>query len=857
MGEFWKLTADSAANLGLILTLGLASRWLLALGPSRQPVVMALAAGALFGAAGGFGLAAPIALTTGASLHIGFLCVAVAATLAGPLAACVAVAVFSALAVGIGQPAFSTAGAVVSALVYGLWLRERWLTKGLLHTPARLLGAGAATVLVTLPWLIVESSPGALLLVTLAPYAMLFYAVGFLVLCLLAAPVAAKDAASFQVRPSEPAPSSDNPAVPAPTWVPEVHLFDIIDSLADGYAMFDADDRLVLWNARFRDLLGASGGELVPGIPFERLARRHVEAELAGLAQADQENWLANRLAQHRDLPSANIARHGGHWVRFEEQPTRSGGVSVTASDVTDMVEHEFRLAELAEHNAMLAEAISATSSGVVITDPNLPGNPIVFVNPAFSRITGYAAEEVFGKSCRLLQGQGTDPKMIERLNRAISAKRPVTLTIRNYRKDGRTFWNELSVNPIFDAADHLIRFVGVQTDVTDRMRAEEAVRASEKSVRDVAQIQSATLDALPAQVALLDAEGRVLSTNRAWAGDTDWIVPVGADYIEILEGLEGTGDGRMNGAAAELRGILRGDRESLQREYARPAGSSLRWFAFIARTVSTEDRRGAVVMHFDITDRIAAEAAVRVAKDHAEVASRSKSEFLANMSHELRTPLNAIIGFSEIMEKEMFGKIRQPQYRGYAKDIRESGVHLLSIINDILDLSKIEAGKLILHPTEIDVRDLVQSSLRFVREKAKIGGVKLKSDITRDPPPLYADERAVKQILINLLSNAVKFTEKGGGVTMRAHLDADENYVLAVADTGIGISKQDIDKALAPFSQIDSAITRKQGGTGLGLPLVRLLAELHGGSLKLESEPSVGTTAIVTLPNRRESLAA
>jgi len=180
-----------------------------------------------------------------------------------------------------------------------------------------------------------------------------------------------------------------------------------------------------------------------------------------------------------------------------------------------------------------------------------------------------------------------------------------------------------------------------------------------------------------------------------------------------------------------------------------------------------------------------------------------------------------------------------------------------LSIINDILDLSKIEAGKLVLHPTEIDVRELAQSSLRFVREKAKSGRVRLRSDIARDLPSLYADERAVKQILINLLSNAVKFTGKGGEVIMRVHIDADDNFILAVADTGIGISKQDIAKALAPFSQIDSAITRKQSGTGLGLPLVRLLAELHGGSLKLESAPAVGTTAIVTLPNRRKSLAA
>ncbi len=244
-----------------------------------------------------------------------------------------------------------------------------------------------------------------------------------------------------------------------------------------------------------------------------------------------------------------------------------------------------------------------------------------------------------------------------------------------------------------------------------------------------------------------------------------------------------------------------------------------------------------------EIAERKRTEEALLAAKEAAELANRSKSEFLANMSHELRTPLNAIIGFSEMIKTATFGPIGSPKYREYATDIYGSGQHLLNVITDILDISKIEAGKLELHEEPVDVPEAVESCLMLVNERAENAGLTLEIEIADDLPPLRADERKLKQILINLLSNAVKFTPEGGTVTTRVWCHRDDGYVFQVADTGIGIAPDDIPKVLAPFGQVDSTLARKYEGTGLGLPLTKSLVEMHGGSFDLQSEPGVGTT--------------
>ncbi|MEX1206775.1 MAG: HAMP domain-containing sensor histidine kinase [Dongiaceae bacterium] len=252
-----------------------------------------------------------------------------------------------------------------------------------------------------------------------------------------------------------------------------------------------------------------------------------------------------------------------------------------------------------------------------------------------------------------------------------------------------------------------------------------------------------------------------------------------------------------------------------------------------------------------EVSRRALAEAAARAAKDEAVLANRGKTEFLANMSHELRTPLNAIIGFSEIIANQMFGPAGSPRYVDYAQDILDSGTHLLQIVNDILDLSKVEVGQLVLQEEECDVAAIVVAALRLVQDRAKDGGLRLEQRLAPELPPVRADGRVLKQILINLLSNAVKFTAPGGTVTVGVALD-DAGLSVSVADTGIGMAAADIPRALTAFGQIDSALNRKYDGTGLGLPLVKALTELHGGLLDLESEVGVGTTATVRLPRER-----
>jgi signal transduction histidine kinase len=249
--------------------------------------------------------------------------------------------------------------------------------------------------------------------------------------------------------------------------------------------------------------------------------------------------------------------------------------------------------------------------------------------------------------------------------------------------------------------------------------------------------------------------------------------------------------------------------------------------------------------------DRSAAFDAMRIAKEEAETANRAKSEFLANMSHELRTPLNAVLGFSELMLSEAFGPLGSDRYRGYAQDIHWSGSHLLSIINDVLDLSKATAGKFELSESWIDAGETVDAVCRLLQPRIAEAGLSLTIRKPPDPLMLLGDERAVKQMLLNLLSNACKFTRPGGSIECGLSVDA-AGIAFTVTDSGIGIPSAQLDRVVQPFVQVEGALNRSHEGTGLGLSIVKALAELHGGSLRLVSEIGLGTTAIVTLPLSR-----
>jgi two-component system cell cycle sensor histidine kinase PleC len=250
-----------------------------------------------------------------------------------------------------------------------------------------------------------------------------------------------------------------------------------------------------------------------------------------------------------------------------------------------------------------------------------------------------------------------------------------------------------------------------------------------------------------------------------------------------------------------------------------------------------------------DITKQVLAERSLRDAKDAAEAANLAKSQFLANVSHELRTPLNAILGFSEMLERGLAGA-KQEEYAGL---VHQSGEHLLNIINDILDLAHVDSGRFELHEeSEVDPRRIIDACVSLMSERANRAALCLSTNIKDHLPPLVADPTRLKQILLNLISNAIKFTKPGGSVLVTGGHASDGGVVFEVCDTGLGMTSDEIKIALEPFGQVDARLARQHEGTGLGLPLAQRLAELHGGSLHIDSEKGRGTTVIIILPASR-----
>ncbi len=271
----------------------------------------------------------------------------------------------------------------------------------------------------------------------------------------------------------------------------------------------------------------------------------------------------------------------------------------------------------------------------------------------------------------------------------------------------------------------------------------------------------------------------------------------------------------------------------------------------YFGATGGPRGRRSFVGVIRDIAERKSTESALLAAKSQAELANRAKSEFLAHMSHELRTPLNAIIGFSEILKRELFGPLA-PRYVEYAETIFESGQHLLGIINDLLDMARIEAGRFELIEETIDIASVVESCLTMVRARADHGELTVGARIAGRAQRISADRRSVMQVLLNLLSNSVKFTPRGGSVTVSARVGEDGQMLISVIDSGPGINPEMLPRIFEPFQQADSRLSRKIEGTGLGLAISRNLMELHGGSLEIESEIGHGTTAHMRFPASR-----
>jgi len=380
------------------------------------------------------------------------------------------------------------------------------------------------------------------------------------------------------------------------------------------------------------------------------------------------------------------------------------------------------------------------------------------------------------------------------------------------------------------DETGTLLRSMTVMQNNIRAMVEREKARAESAEGR-----LSDALETSDEGVMLVGSDNRLIVVNsrlRAFfPGAVSSLVP-GASYAALT--------GRLSALLATRLGEYASIGEHFEAgEHRLPDG---RW---IRISISSTRDQGKIVFVSDFTQIKQREENYKQAKHEAEAASAAKSRFLANMSHELRTPLNAIIGFSEIISAQLFGSVGNSRYVEYANDILHSGRHLLDVINSVLDLSKSEAGKLNLHPEDVDLRDVLRDCSKMVSEQCADAGLALEVR-GLDAPLMVLGERAkLRQIFLNLMSNAIKFTEKGGVVSLAAERVAGE-IAVSVSDTGIGMSPQDVQVALTAFGQVDNRLERKYEGTGLGLPLTKSFVELHGGTLKIESAVGRGTTVTV-----------
>ncbi len=626
-------------------------------------------------------------------------------------------------------------------------------------------------------------------------------------------------------------------------------LIDAIESIPQAFALYDRDDRLVVWNSQAIRCNPELTDLIRPGVAFADIARAAAERGVVVVPPDRIEEWVRTRVARHLD-PKGEFVQEmaDGRWFQVSEQRTREGGIVSVRTDISEIKHREIELAELSEAlrrtNLHLDAALANMAQGLAMFDADMR---LIMCNRRYLEMYGLPKRMGRpGTSLREIMEYSTAQQKLGEKEAARFIRKRLALARRKRAGhfdevlgDGRII--RVSHRPLAGGGS-----VATYEDVTERELAQAELRESEARLAQAHRIaklghwvwdeRTDTLSSASREICDIFGvpDGELPRTVDAWNA---FIHPDDLPYVRKVIAHLGRGHPSYR---LEYR-IVRPDGEV--RVVAEDAEAEFDETGAMVRVVGTMQ---------DITEQKRAEEALRAAKEQAELANRTKSEFLANMSHELRTPLNAIIGFSELIENQVFGPVGNEKYVEYAKDIQSSGEHLLELINDILDLSKIEAGKLDLDEEEIDVARILESCEMLVRERAESGGIALHCEVAEAIGRLRADKRKLKQILINLLSNAIKFTPPGGRVEVSARLDGCGDMLISVADTGIGIAPEDIPKAMAPFSQVDTTLSRKYEGTGLGLPLTKSLAEMHGGSLELVSTPGEGTTVTIRLPAER-----
>jgi PAS domain S-box-containing protein len=455
----------------------------------------------------------------------------------------------------------------------------------------------------------------------------------------------------------------------------------------------------------------------------------------------------------------------------------------------------------------------------------------------------GKGEDSLIGRCFIGLMDKENGAHLNQSMDVAIRKKTPITI------KSLPTFPGEIFIpgfwiNPILsDDGEVLYLDIIAQPSVSD----EQAVHRERD---DALRLLTSIFDVSEIGIIVTDHNRRVIKVNdsfvRAFGWERDQLV--GHDFLDILT------EGEKAQAVVNHEEFLRtGVRSTGEMKIVRKDGDVANALYTSATLELSQRRRFQVTTVMDITIRKQMEMSLRLAKEQADAANHAKSAFLANMSHELRTPLNAIIGFSEMIVSHMYGELGHPKYDEYLGDIHLSAKHLLEIINEVLDMSKIEAGRVDLDEQNIDITGLIESVTRIMDSRIISSGIRIARDLQADLPCLRADPRLVRQILINLMTNAVKYSDNGGLITVKAFVAPDGDMRLDITDMGVGIPKDRIAEAMEPFGQLkDPRISTKYQGTGLGLPLAKAMAELHGGTLAIDSDVGKGTTVCVTFPKNR-----
>ena len=630
----------------------------------------------------------------------------------------------------------------------------------------------------------------------------------------------------------------------------EVQLRDAIESISEGFALYDSDDRLVLSNNRFTDFLYrlSEGGPPI-GKEFGAMVRRAAESGLVPDAEGRVEEWIEERMDAHRNPSGPHVHQlRDGRWFQVNERKTRDGGRVAVYMDISELKQHEQELATASQEKDMALRELNAVLDniryGILFMDENLV---IRMTNRAYREIWGID-EEFYIPGRTLLEDikrtrelglyQVEDDNWEEFLESRLNSLRtgsqgPTELHLAN----GKILQVQYIVLP---DGGHMATYF----DITELKHTEEALRLSEeryalavKGSNDGLWDWDTVNDRIYISPRFKEIAGMRLDENVL-------------DSPKMLSYLHP--DDRSRHLEA-MKAYLRGDAEFYTAEYRMHGEEGVdRWV--LNRGIGERDDSGHVYRVAgsltDITVRKEAEFALRNAKEQAEAATRTKSQFLANVSHELRTPLNAIIGLAEMLREEAEESddenLSEPLQR-----VVSAGRHLLHLINDLLDLTKIEAGRLDLHIEDFHIPPMVHDVSTTAQTLAMANDNDLIVRCEDDLGTMHSDITRVRQILLNLLSNAFKFTEKGE-VTLdvvRESVASEDWLVVEVADTGIGMTKEQIERLFQEFTPADNSMTRKYGGTGLGLAISRRLCELLGGEITVRSEPKEGTTFTVRLP--------